>query len=101
MKRGYLLPEGCKDLVDTLKPQIEQKQNVSSKPAQQPAIIGEIAVTEQMTVGEVAGSLKQKPFQIIADLMELGVFANVHQQIPFEIIVHVMRKYGFRAKKTV
>ena len=98
MKRGYLLPEGCKDLTDV--PKYKAKP-APTPPAPLPPIIGEMKVAEQMTVVELAAVLKQKPFKIIADLMELGVFANVHQQVAFEIITQVVRKYGYTAKKVV
>ena len=45
---------------------------------------------------ELAVQLKQKPFKIIADLMELGVFANVNQAIDEKIAQQLCAKYGFR-----
>jgi len=47
-------------------------------------------------VRELADQLKQKPFKIIADLMELGVFANVNQAIDEATAQKVCAKYGFR-----
>jgi len=47
-------------------------------------------------VRELATQLKQKPFKIIADLMELGVFANVNQAIDEKIAQQLCAKYGFR-----
>ena len=86
MKRGYLLPDGCKDLIDVLKPKVQHTA-------------AEMIVTSEMTVTELAAALAQKPFRIIADLMELGVFANVNQQLDFDTISRVVRKYGFIAKR--
>ena len=54
-----------------------------------------------MTVEELAAALRQKPFQIIADLMEIGVFANVHQEVAFDVVTKVVRKYGYTAKRAV
>jgi hypothetical protein len=101
MKRSYLLPEGCKDLIDVLKPKVQHKQELPSRkaPAPLPPIIGEMTVEEHMTVSELAGVLKQKPFLIVADLMENGVFATVHQRIDFDVIAQVVRRYGYTAKK--
>ena len=45
---------------------------------------------------ELADQLKQKPFKIIADLMEAGVFANVNQAIDEAIAQKVCAKYGFK-----
>jgi translation initiation factor IF-2 len=47
-------------------------------------------------VRELAAQLKQRPFKIIADLMELGVFANVNQAIDEKIAQQLCAKYGFR-----
>lgn len=100
MKRGYLLPKGCKNLSDAwqkeapwaMKPQVHWVGPL-------PFIIGEKVVPAQMTVAELAEALRKKPFQIIADLMEMGVFAMVSQKLGFEMIAAVLRKYGHRAKR--
>ena len=58
---------------------------------------GEIIIIKPpIAVRELAGQLKQKPFKIIADLMELGVFANVNQAIDEKIAQQLCAKYGFR-----
>jgi translation initiation factor IF-2 len=51
------------------------------------------------TVSQLAALLGKKPFQIIADLMEIGVFASANQSLDFEAISKVARQYGFIAKK--
>ena len=55
-----------------------------------------IIIKPPIAVRELAGQLKQKPFKIIADLMELGVFANVNQAIDEKIAQQLCAKYGFR-----
>jgi len=47
-------------------------------------------------VRELAEQLKQKPFKIIADLMQLGVFATVNQAIDEAVAQKVCATYGFR-----
>ncbi len=47
-------------------------------------------------VRELADQLRQRPFKIIADLMEIGVFANVNQAIEEPVAQKVCAKYGFR-----
>src|SRR6185503_10877362 len=99
-KRGYLLPPGCKDLVDVLKLKADQALPVSKDlvgPA--PASLGEIRVGRDTSVRELAALLEQKAFQIIADLMEIGIFANVNHNVDFDVITKVARKYGFIATK--
>src|SRR5437016_682311 len=101
-KRGYLLPEGCKDLIDVWKLQSKQEQQkqASGLPPPLPPIIGEIFFPKKTTVLQLANVLGQKPFLIIADLMELGVFANVHHELDFEVISKVVRKHGYVAGKS-
>ena len=102
MKRGYLLPKGCKDLIDTFKPHHEQKnmspQHHVSLPSL-PPVIGELVIPEQTSVLDLARLLSQKPFQIVADLMQFGAFATVEQTLDFEVISSVARKYGFTTKR--
>lgn len=101
MKRGYLLPKGCKDLIDVLNTNVQPGPSrlKSDLSVPMPLTTGEIIVPPGMTASELAAALGKKPFVIIADLMGFGVFANVWQQLEFEVISKVMRIYGFTAKK--
>ncbi|MGH7953309.1 MAG: translation initiation factor IF-2, partial [Limisphaerales bacterium] len=70
-------------------------------PAPQPKFVapagGEVIIIKPpIVVRELAAQLKQKPFKIIADLMELGVFANVNQAIDEKIAQQICAKHGFR-----
>lgn len=104
-ERGYLLPKGCKDLIDVINLlQPKQKPTLCLKLAstpsgQKPPTDGNILVCEPITVRELALLLKQKPFKIIADLMELGFFATVNQCLGFEAVFQVARKYGYLLNK--
>ncbi len=102
-KRGYLLPAGCKDLIDVINLENAQRAKAGSHldelPGVPPPVTGEIVVAGNTTVGQLAELLGQKPFQIIADLMQLGVFATVKQVMGFEAMSKVARKYGYVAKK--
>jgi len=108
MKRGYLLPEGCKDLTDvpkfkpaTVPPGSLPKSKsapVSLEPPL-PPVTGEIAFTEGMTVRQLADVLKQKPWKIMADLMAFKVMVTLNHAIPIEVVAKVARKYGFTVKK--
>jgi translation initiation factor IF-2 len=55
-----------------------------------------ISIKPPIVVRELAEQLKQKPFKIIADLMEVGVFANVNQSIEEGIAQRICAKYGFK-----
>src|SRR5688572_1961203 len=55
-----------------------------------------ITVKPPIIVRELAEQLKKKPFQLIADLIELKVMANVNQAIDESIAQRLCAKYGFR-----
>src|SRR5689334_20747829 len=103
-KRSYLLPPGCKDLIDLLKLEQEKKRlpikspalpagtvfipgtdeflgvwKLKKKKAPEPKPISpasetsirEVTIPETIVVMELAKVAGQKPFKIIADLMEI------------------------------
>jgi hypothetical protein len=122
-KRDYLLPNGCKDLIDVIN--LEKQQKMYLLPWKLPPLLfpkhssslpntakpltlqetllppppGDILVSEKTSVRELAALVKQKPFKVIADLMELGVFAQVNQELDFATVSKVLRKYGYSAKR--
>ncbi len=55
-----------------------------------------IIIKPPIVVRDFAEQMKLKPFKIIADLMELGVFANVNQAIDEVIAQRVAAKNGFK-----
>ncbi len=55
-----------------------------------------ITLKPPIIVRDLAEQLKRKPFQIIADLMEVGVFANVNQSIEEDVAERICAKYKFR-----
>jgi len=63
---------------------------------QLPADAQVISIKPPIVVRELAEQLKQKPFKIIADLMEVGVFANVNQSIEEGVAERICAKYGFK-----
>jgi translation initiation factor IF-2 len=61
-----------------------------------PADAQVISIKPPIVVRELAERLKQKPFKIIGDLIDSGVFANVNQPIDESIAEKICAKYGFR-----
>ena len=55
-----------------------------------------IIIKPPIVVRELADQMKLKPFKIIADLMGLGVFANVNQAIDEQIAQRVAAINGFK-----
>ncbi|MGC9942859.1 MAG: translation initiation factor IF-2 N-terminal domain-containing protein [Verrucomicrobiota bacterium] len=92
MERGYLIK------ASNLKPH-PSPQHPAPAPVPLPPIVRDLVIPKQTTVSDLASLLRQKPFQIVADLMGIGVFATVRQTVDFESIANVARKYGFNAKK--
>jgi translation initiation factor IF-2 len=70
-------------------------ESAAPKP-QLPADAQVISIKPPIVVRELAEQLKQKPFKIIADLMEAGVFANVNQSIEENVAQRICAKYGYR-----
>ena len=114
MKRGYLLPKGCKDLTDVVKLENNPNFHWPSLPdkiafyetamtwkqsAPLPPLTRQIFVSPHTTVKELAALLEQKPFKIICDLVELGTLASVDDALDFKMVFVIARKYGFTAIK--
>jgi len=73
------------------------------KPAARPAPIPvptgeEIVLRPPIVVRDLAEKLGKKPFQVIADLMEMGIFANVNQTVETEVAQRVAAKHNFRLR---
>ena len=49
-----------------------------------------------IVVRELAEQMGKKPFQIIGDLMQMGVFATVTQTIDAEAAIKICAKHGIR-----
>jgi hypothetical protein len=100
-KRDCLLPQGCKDLIDVLRLQ-------QPKPAQErvpetilgkksPPITQYVTLPSSVSVKKLIELAGKKPFCIIADLMDLGVFENIGGSVTFDIAARVLRCYGIAA----
>ena len=55
-----------------------------------------IIMRPPILVRELAEKMAKKPFQVIADLMQMGVFATVTQTIEPEVAVRLCAKHGFK-----
>ena len=54
-----------------------------------------IHLRTSVTVKELAGLLNIKPFQLIADLMALQIFANINQTVELDTVAKLCEKHGF------
>jgi len=125
-KRNYLLPPGCKDLIDLMKleehrpiipegaedlsPEMVQfltpwklpSKEKKAKPAQADPASGsfrEVKIPQSIAVSKLAELVGQKPFQIIAEFMGLGIFTTAHALVSFEAAAMLLKKYGLIAKR--
>jgi hypothetical protein len=89
-KPRYLLPNGCKDLVDALR--LERKSELpapthdapepSSSSTTQP-LPASITIPDPVIVRDLAAALHMKPHEIIRELMHYNIFATQHAEIEF------------------
>lgn len=55
-----------------------------------------IMMKPPIVVRDLAEQMKRKPFQLIADLMQMGIFANVNQAIDEPVAIKLCAKHGFK-----
>ena len=76
----------------------QQRPSEPAKPAVPKIVLPSdaevIVIKPPIVVRDLADRLKIKPFKLIADLMEMGVFANVNQSIDEAVAQKVCAKYG-------
>jgi translation initiation factor IF-2 len=101
MKRGYLLPEGCKDLLDVLKLKAKRtpKRRRSAPSVLPPSALVELEIPDQLSVAQLAGLLEENPADILFELIKLGIYVTINQPLDFETISLVLQQYGFLAKR--
>jgi len=58
-----------------------------------------IFVSEHIVVKELAELLGLKPFKVVADVIELGVFKHAHEFIDFATAVTIGKKHGFLVER--
>ena len=51
-----------------------------------------------VVVGDLAAALAEKPFKIMADVMERGQFQNIHGVVDFETATKIAWKHGYKTK---
>ncbi|MCS7090567.1 MAG: translation initiation factor IF-2 [Verrucomicrobiota bacterium] len=84
----------------------EEKEKSPAKPAgPTPGRLGKVelppnapvvSLKPPISVRALAEKLNQKAFKIIADLMDLGIFANVNQTMDADCARAICAKYGYR-----
>ena len=79
------------------KPLTPSRPEAKREPEFKQPTTGEIVRMKQpVVVRELAEQIRQKPFSVIAALMELGIFATVNQPVDELAAQKVCAKFGFR-----
>ncbi|MBN1581170.1 MAG: translation initiation factor IF-2 [Anaerolineae bacterium] len=60
-----------------------------------------VEISEFVTVRELATALETSPIDVIKELMNNGIMANINQQIDFETAAIIAEEFGFRASLPV
>jgi hypothetical protein len=106
MKRGYLLPDGCKDMIQTLKLPLGTQNECNTQAwfrkileaiPQEVPIKGALEIPKKIFMGKLAAMLDKEPYPIICRMMLLGIFP--HERLDFETAAVIAKKYGFIAKQ--
>ena len=101
-KRDYLLPVGCKNLIDVLnQPGLSATWSkwASKVPAAED-LLREILIPCQVTVRTLSQLLGLKPFQVVACLMtDFKMFKNANEILDFDTAAKISLQFGFKAKK--
>jgi translation initiation factor IF-2 len=58
-----------------------------------------IQIPDPITVKDLAEALGQRPYRVVADLMELGRMRFEGDQVEFETASKVAKKYGFETER--
>lgn len=57
----------------------------------------EVVIPNPITVRDLADLLKRKAFEIIGDLMSLGLLVNFKTEVEFKVASQIAQKLGLRA----
>jgi translation initiation factor IF-2 len=58
-----------------------------------------VYLLEPVVVRDLASALQLKPFKVVADLMELGLFKPPNETVDFETAAIVARRHGYRVQR--
>ena len=102
----YLLPAGCKDLVDSLrlekaKGHFQQGQKVGRvflKKLEQKEL-PVVYLPSSVVVRDLAKAVGAKLYHVINVLKQMGAFTSVEQRIPFHTAAKVAKRYGYISKR--
>ncbi len=112
-KPRYLLPDGCKDLIDLLRLQQRQATDAGITKIPFPDFFGlatpipkvplgshaSVAIPDPIALHDLAEALHLKPFQLIGALMEFNMFATINTELDFATASALCSHFGVTAIK--
>jgi hypothetical protein len=102
-KPRYLLPDGCKDLIDALRLERGSElsaDSIAASPAAEP-MPASISIPDPVLVRDLAAALHLKPHEVIRMLMQHNIFANQHSEIEFSKVLSICAKLGVVAHQII
>jgi hypothetical protein len=105
-KPRFLLPDGCKDLIDALRLQQQSAEaelsevDISTRADATPQPLpASVALPDPVIVRDLASALHLKPFQVVGSLMQFNVFASLNTALDFNTASTLCSHYGVAATK--
>lgn len=103
-KPRFLLPEGCKDLIDAIRLQELNAALAAAMTRQSPTPAQHglpvcVTISEFVRVDELAAMLLLKPFDLIEVLIEFHIFASTTCEISFDTAAKVCAHFGVAVHK--
>ena len=95
-ERGYLLPLGCKDLLDAIKHEEANK----SEPASYPPITRKVMLPNVVAVRFLAEVSGQEPETVTALMNTLHILVDVNRSVDFAAAQKVLRYFGIWAERS-
>lgn len=96
-ERGYLLPPGCKDLLDVINlPKAPEPEPVRYPPITQKVTFPDVVAVRFL--GEASG---QDLSTIVALMRELRIMVNVNRSVDFRAAQKILRHFGVWAQRGV
>jgi hypothetical protein len=107
-KPRYLLPDGCKDLIDALhlqhesEPESTPDDTPSATPQSPPEPLpATVSIPDPVLLRDLATALHLKSYAVIQALMHESVFATPQTEIDFQIASALCSRLGVVAHKVI
>src|SRR5678816_1692923 len=94
-ERGYLLPPGCKDLLDAIK----HEEATRPEPVLYPPITRKVTLPNVVAVRFLVEVSGQEPEVVTGLMNKLHIFVDVNRSVDFGSAQRVLRHFGVWAER--